>query len=447
MRRHSSLWLFLIGLGYHTQFRFVGSIGISELPVFLLAPFMFVKDYKLLKRDGFMTIIGLAILCCIGCCVSSYCNSTPYIFFIKGLAHPYSIFAATVVLHRLLRDNFSGFKWLLLGLFLSSIICVFVFQPETHTTKGGQTATGEVAVEAMLSYALFWSHKVKAVLTLPVQALYLSVPYVYSCVAIMASVVTYIFFSGSSGRSAATATFISFILVALGGKSRKRIELLGKRLWLLIFAMLAALVLMKSAYSFLAKSGYLGESAQNKYYFQTRTGTDILHMLMAGRMELFCGVIACLDHPILGFGPKGEDTEGYVANYLRKYAAENDYLNYIRSQQEALRQGKFIYNTIPAHSYIAEFWIYYGIAGLIVWIYVLWLFYCSFRKGWCSAVPQWYGFICLSMGIRLWDIFFSPFATRLETPLLLTCILFARQIKLKRMELPLKMELEARKYE
>lgn len=447
MKKASSIFLFLIGLGYYTQFRLIGSIGISEVPVFILAPIVFFQDYRILKKDGFLTIIWLAILCCLGCCISSYYNSTPSIFFIKGFAHPYSIFAGTVVLHRLLRDNFDGFKWLVIGLFVSSIVCVFVFQPETHTVKGGQIATGEAAVEAMTSYALFWSHRIKGLLTLPVQAAYLSTPIHYSLIALLISGVTYIFNSGSSGRSSAATTFLALALIALGGKSRKKIASLGKRVWSLGLVMLVVAMALKAGYSYLAKEGYLGESAQNKYYWQTRSGTDILHMLMAGRMELFCGVMACLDNPILGFGPKGEDTQGYVANYLRKYAAEDDYLNYIRSQQEAVRQGKFIYNTIPAHSYIAEFWVYYGIAGLLVWIYVLWLFFQSFRGQWSSAVPQWYGFICISITMRLWDIFFSPFATRIEIPLLLSCILFARQVKFGRMLLPNVMEVEAKKYE
>ena len=71
MKGSSSVWMFLIGLGSMTQFHFVGSLGVSELPIFLIAPIIFVMDFRLLRGDGFMPFIWLTILCCIGCCISS----------------------------------------------------------------------------------------------------------------------------------------------------------------------------------------------------------------------------------------------------------------------------------------------------------------------------------------------------------------------------------------
>ena len=64
MRKKGSLalLLFLLGLGEQTQVRLVGYIGISEFFIFLLAPFIFIQDAQILKRDGFLRLAQLALL-------------------------------------------------------------------------------------------------------------------------------------------------------------------------------------------------------------------------------------------------------------------------------------------------------------------------------------------------------------------------------------------------
>ena len=93
MKRERCLLLLLIGLLSQTQISFIGSIGISELLIFLVAPLVFFLDYNRLRADGFLPFVWLSILCCLTCILSSYINHTPLMFIIKGLAHPYSLFA------------------------------------------------------------------------------------------------------------------------------------------------------------------------------------------------------------------------------------------------------------------------------------------------------------------------------------------------------------------
>ena len=209
---------------------------------------------------------------------------------------------------------------------------------------------------------------------------------------------------------------------------------------------LMALIVFKTVYSFTAKNGYLGYEAQKKYLNQTTEGESALKLLMAGRMELFCCLGACIDRPIFGFGPKAEDTDGYVPRYLAKYGAEEDYITYMNRIENMARQGLYVYRPLPVHSFIAMFWVYYGIVGLIIWMYVLWLIFNYFRQ-YASAVPQWYGYISLFSPFVVWDIFFSPYGGRLSVPMLIVCILYARAIYERKLLLPLCMELEARKYE
>lgn len=445
-RRHASLLLFLIGLGSVTQFHFIGSLGLSEFPMFLLAPFVFLIDYKKLKADGFMPFVWLSILTCIGCVVSSRVNHTPNVFFIKGLAQPYAIFASTVVLHNLLRNNFGGLKFFLIGALCSSVISIFAFQQETFTAGAEGVVAGAAAVERVTGYVLFWSHMISDFLTLPVKAAYFSTPTLYSGGIGIVLIVITLLISHGSGRATSLVLLSTAVLIFIGRKSRRRMARMGNKIMMLAFCFVVALLLFKVVYSWAAKNGHLGYEAQKKYLRQTRQGESALSILMSGRMEFFCGLMACLDHPILGFGPKGEDTEGYTERYLKEFGAQEDYETYIKTIQWLKSSGQYFYLPIPAHSYIAMFWIGYGIIGLILWLYVLWLFFMYLRK-YASAIPQWYGFICIGLTGETWSIFFNPFANRVSLPLLVCCILFCKAVRTRKLSLPIEMEDEARRYD
>lgn len=439
------LLLFLIGLGSQTQFHFIGSLGISEFPIFIFAPFIFLMDYRKLKDDGFMPFIWMSLLSCLGCLISSSVNFTPPIFLIKAFALPYSIFAMAVVMHRLLRYNLRGLKWYVVGTFLSGIISIFIFQQEVYLSRAGYVASGAEATALVVGNPLFWASKIKGLIMLPVSAFYLSVPMGYSISATFAGVLVSLFGSGTSGRAAAMTSFLAFGLVAIGKKSRIKMRNMGRHIGMFILVGFIALLGFKAVYSWAAKSGFMGYEAQQKYLYQTRTGTSALKMLMAGRMEFFCGLIACLDRPILGFGPLQEDTNGYVERYLRDYAAPEDYEKYITWVHETAARGE-VFRRIPAHSYITCFWINNGILGLLLWLYVLVLFY-KFFKRYAHAVPQWYGYICIGISNQIWDIFFSPYGGRVSVPVLICAILFCKAIAEGRLRLPIDMEMEARRYE
>lgn len=221
---------------------------------------------------------------------------------------------------------------------------------------------------------------------------------------------------------------------------------MGRRLiWIMVSGFFLSIV-FKWCYSLAAANGYLGYDAQEKYIRQTRVSDSSLALLMAGRMEFFCGVMACLDRPILGFGPFGEDRDGYVERYLNKYATDEDYRKFIKvTYERVLKRGDF-YRVIPTHSHIAMFWVYYGLPGLFVWLYVLWMMFRYYRKD-AHVVPHWYGFMAVTSGSVLWDIFFSPFAGRILIPTMICCMLFARAIQNRKICLPYEMEMEARKYD
>lgn len=424
----------MIGLGSQTQFHLIGSLGISEFPIFLLAPVIFIRDLPKLKQCGFLTWIMLSLCVCVGCVVSSLANGTPANFFIKGFATPYSIFAIGVVFFHFLYDDLMSFKWFLLGSVLSGVICVFVFQPETFITSAEGIAQGSEATERVMSYPLFWARQVSSFLMLPISISYLETPHIYSWLTpIFVGIVT-ILFSDSSGRAATITRLAAAMLIFLGNRSARTIRKFGKNFLGFCVVGVIGVILYKMAYSTAAHSGYLGEKALTKYERQTATGHGVLNLLMAGRKEFFVSMLAVKDKPLLGHGPKAEDTQGYMERFLREYGSQEDLDNYLRDVAATIRLHRMVYRVIPTHSFVGSFWVYYGIAGLVYWVYVLWLIWRYFRC-YAPAIPQYFGFLALSFTGMIWSIFFNPYGFRFGGVLPIVCALFAKAVYQNKMSL------------
>ena len=437
--KRSSFMLFLIGLFSMTQIHVVGSIGISELVIFAIAPFVFFATYRTLKADGFSAIAWLSLLACLGCFIGSMFAGTPTVIMMKGMASPYAVFGCVVVFHSLLRKNLTGLKWVLLGTALSLIINIFVFQPETNIVRGGMKAEGEAAVELVTSGVLFWSNRVSEFLTLPIKGWFLKIPIWYSLLAPFFVAAFFLLYSGGSGRSAALAMLISVVILLMGRKSRRGMYLLTRRIPMMVIGFIVVIFMFRIGYEFAAPRGLLGVDAQNKYERIANTKKGSAGLLLSGRLETFIGLRACIDKPILGFGAKALDRWGYVESMIKEYGTWEDYEIY----RNSLRTGYL--RTIPAHSHIVSAWLDDGIFGLLLWCYVLYVMYQYFRKN-TYVMPQWYGYFALSIPGAVWDIFFSPFGGRVSMSLLITCLLIVSAIKKNRIPMPIDMELKAQEY-
>ena len=93
---------------------------------------------------------------------------------------------------------------------------------------------------------------------------------------------------------------------------------------------------------------------------------------------------------------------------------------------------------ISAHSHITSFWLYFGIAGLLYWLYVLYVIF-RYVKEDCWIVPQWFFWLAAGTPALLWSIFFSPFHSRFGLPLMIVAMLMCRAIREGRYVLPYSM--------
>lgn len=406
----NGLILFLIGLGATYRVHLIGQIGISEIFVFLVAPVMFLADFLELKRDGFLSIIVLAVLTMIGSIVSGLYNGIPWSHTLKGFASPYALFAGIVFLHHYLKRSPETLKWLALGIGMSFFV--------TYILRGGAISTEfEAGSSSMESISRLYI--LMPLLLCPIAGWYMKIPLGYS-IFMPLSLGTFALFSSASGRSTAIICLLVCILAWVGRKDRYKMKVISKYFMVFCVAVGIALLAFKVSYNILAAEGKLGERALAKYRNQTRQGSGVLAILMGGRSEVFIAAMACLDKPLLGHGPWAIDRNGYRELFLSKYGNEEDYINYIKAASRA------DFGLIPAHSHILGFWLWYGVSGLIFWLFVFYLMYITFRR-YINAIPEYYGYISVWVPWAAWSILFSPFSERMAMAALITVLLLVRR--------------------
>jgi len=429
----SSWMLFLIGTFSLTQIRIGFAIGISEIFVYLLAPFIFIRDYHLLKRNGMMFLVGMGILVSIMCVVSGLYNHTPMLFILKGLGSTYPLFAFPVVLHRLLYRNMKGLRWLLLGVALSAIINIFVFQASVERFRYGE-GTDEASVDAIMAGPIFWIGRLSGFVTLPTYGWYLQTPIGYSIVAPLLFA-SFSILTSASGRSAALGFLGGAFIIGICRKRYATMHRFCRNFYLFLLIALVGLFLLHGIYRKAAVGGYLGEKSRTKYEKQSQGSSSMLKLLMGGRGEFFIGLMAALDKPLMGHGPWAIDDRGYVFDFMKKYGTSEDYENMLKAEeymQRAIGWGRRGY--IPAHSHIISFWLWFGVVGLFYWGYVVYAMFRYLHRE-LPSVPQWVGFLAGGAPPMLWALFFSGFGFRISTLPYVVVLVMAHNVHKKRITL------------
>ncbi len=418
-RNLPAIALFLMGLFSQTQIYLGAFMDITEAVCYILGPLFFFMDLPQLKKNGFGAFLWIWILCMVGCCVSSWVNNTPFPSFLRGIGAPVSVFCLACTFHHFLMHDFRAFKWFFLGSAISGVLCIFVLQRGTSRIVGGEELSGAEATEATVNYSLFWLTQIGTWLMLPIQMRYLKTPKWYS----IAVVLFFILFGilSAASRSTFGVMFLTLILILIGNTHRNSMGFIKKNFALFSVICIILLPLVMGTYKYLAAKGMLGEASKQKYLVQTERGSGFLSLLKSGRGGFFIGLDAATDRPILGFGPWALDTKGYVLKHADEFSSEEwwKYLN------ERYSKGKIGF--IPSHSYVINFWVWYGILGLICMLYIGRLYFTTLKNN-LDAIPELYGYFAFILPPELWAWFFSPFGRRTYTTLLFVLCLFARAV-------------------
>lgn len=439
----SWIW-FLLGLGGSLQI--VASLSFAELFAIVAAPIIFVHQYALLRKHGMMGLIWMSFFVFIGCVVSSSMNGTPLPFVLRGLAATILMPCSIVVAHWILNKDMGGFKWYLLGLGLSQILSTFIFQHSFEIDALANGAEGRAAVTDIMAGPLYWVSRLGPFFMLIPRGWYLQCPTVV-CVLMPLGLAGFSLLTTVSGRSAALSAIGAAVLVVLGGKTMVTIKRrVCNRFWRVVLVSGLFVFAFHATYRYTASSGLLGSEALEKYEWQSKGSSSILKLLMGGRMDSFCGLLACKDKPIIGFGPWAMDRGGYVEEFLARYADREDYEQYVKERRFYAARGMSVLNLIPGHSHIVGFWLWYGAVGLLFWLYAICLVV-RYLKSDCFAVPQMFMWLAAGVPAFMWNVFFSPFSDRFGTMLFLTACLMVRAVRKGTMQLPERMKIEMLRYE
>ena len=441
-KKHTLAW-FLFGLG--SQLQIIASLSFTELFVFAAAPFIFFNEKDYMRRNGMMTFFWLSILVVVNCMIACIVNHSAPIYVLRGMAVTCLLPCVIVVGHWMLRRDMGGFKWMLIGTAISSVLCTFIFQKSVEVSMLAGGVAGESAVDAIISGPIYWINRLNAMLGAIPKGWYLQCPIIVSVI-IPLFMAGFSVFTSTSGRSAALGAMGAACLILIAGKTRDSIRRrLCDKFGMWCCVAIVGIFCLHALYRISATQGWLGEDALQKYEQQTQGDTSIKKLLLGGRMESFCGLIACIDNPIVGFGPWPSDNNGYVAEFLERYGTIDDYNSYVNLQLYRAKHGVYGHR-IPCHAYLTEFWCWYGIFGLIFWLYVIFVFI-RYLKQDCWVVPQWFMWIAASIPGYFWGIFFSPWSDRVGGIVFVVACLMARAVRMGSQRLPDYMEEEIFKAE
>ena len=434
-QRHM-LWIwFLLGLG--SEMQLVASLSFTELFTLIAGPYLFTKYSWQMKRDGVMPFLVLALCVFVGCVIACLANHTPFHFALRGYAVTCILPCSIIVSYWLIRRYANGFKWFLIGAFISLILCTFVFQKSVDVSTAAGAYASSASADAIMSGPLFWVSRLGKALMLPTKGWYLHTPILWD-ITIALFVGFYAILTTASGRSASLSAFAFVLILLIGGKrliTMKR-RFCANFIFICVLGVICVF-LAKTGYQVAAERGWLGDAAYKKYMGQTGGDKSLKALLLGGRMESFGGLIACVDKPIVGFGPWAMDNWGYQDEFLMKYGKQEDAEKLLANY----RDGKYFSGLIPGHSYLTCFWLWYGIFGLIFWLYVLYVFM-RYLKQDCWAVPQWFAWLACSIPAYCWDVFFSPLGNRFTAMLFVVACLMTRAVRKGTFQLPLEMQQE-----
>lgn len=424
-KRMTALW-FVLGLG--SQLQVVASLSFTEAIVLMVTPFVIIHDYHQLKKDGLLPLFLLSFMVVVGCIIGSIANHTPREYVLRGLAVTCIICCAIVFSHWLIRRDPGGFKWYVLAVPFSAILSTFVFRSASEVASLGDS------VEGIVSGPLFWIRRIKPLVWAPILAWYIHIPRLISVLVPMAFAVFAMLIS-ISGRSTAIGAlgFAAFALI--GGRSRKSISIISRHFWSFVVVGFILVGVIYGGYKVSAMQGWLGEDARAKFEMQTYGGEGGLgRLILSGRSASFVGLLACRDKPIIGWGPWPRDEGGYTLEFMKKYGTYEDYQYQIAIQEWHKKNGRYEL-LLSCHSYITEFWAWYGIAGLVFWVYVIFVLL-RYLKQDVAVVPQWFAWLACSLPSFFWAIFFSGMVDRVGTSMFIVACLMARAVRTGRFMLP-----------
>lgn len=374
-------FIFIIGLLSMIKFRFLGTFGISELLVF--SSYLCINSQIALENKHVRKLLLFAFIWLIGVISSDIINHSTLENSLKGSFNVVFIIALIPFGYWALYDKPERMLFFWAGVAVSSILG-FRFQRVEMMN--------ELAADTWTVYAVKWLF-----LFLGGWLYYRgNIKFAYI---LLVTFATWTLFHQSRN------IFLMFvlpvgILIYIGEVTDYNIfEKFNRyRRGVLKLFLVVGITFIGISYTYetLAANGTLGEYAKNKYIKQKQSELG----LASGRADFLASLYAISKKPIFGYGSYAVDNDKVFAEFNRIIGL--DYSDLLSGE-----------NRVPAHSYMLGAWVNAGLLGFIFWLFILKKIFNFLRFSlFCR-----HKLMCINLLLTfsmLWDIFFSPFADRLN---------------------------------
>ncbi|HWA93380.1 MAG TPA: hypothetical protein VG844_02175 [Terracidiphilus sp.] len=378
----------IIGLTSPFTIKIVGSLPLGEIVLLLSLPSLLIMQGKNAFGGRRNTVVVLIAIWLLGQIVTDFYRNTDRYDWMRGQATIVFFLIDFICLAILTRENLVRKVAFLLA-FAVGLIFAIRYQPNEmirdYSWKFGYALP--VTILVLLVASLFYRFRIY--------------PIVLACFVLL------IFFNFIfSFRSEILFLFVTIVLVVpLIPERIGRVRLLPPRKSIARVFVLAGLAVIGGGLSilsvnFIASAGLGGRRAQEKNTEQLESKQGLL---LSGRPEILVSSQAVLDSPILGHGSWAKDPK--YAEMLHDVEVRNGVstldMQYILEETNGL---------IPAHSQLMGAWVFAGIAGVPIWIYLFWISLKAVSKIslYRPALTPLYCWLFTSF---LWAILFSPFGS------------------------------------
>jgi hypothetical protein len=354
-----------------------GRVAMFDAATFALAPLCLLysrKRFTLAEKK----ILLASVLWFLGACYSNWWREEDFNVALKGDAIVFNVTCLLIVCIAVLKQSHHAFLWFCVGAAISGVISMYVFQ-NGSLLEFAETAgyAGRGGVQEFLQdkqvYPIYAGALLMAVL-FPLRSIGF-IPWVAVFAVCITSAFWLLFWGGS--RSIFGVMFVTALIVACYAYFRPLVQAVLRNLLLSLVVMGLLCAMAFQTYKHLALSGVLGEAEYQKYMGEIGESDS---GALGSRDDLIRAWPFLKAHPLVGAGSSAVDRWGVIQDDFK----------------------------IPGHSAVVGAWTQNGIAGLVFWLYALYLVFDFMRKR-MIYFGDWFPFIASQMMVAVWHIMFSPF--------------------------------------
>ncbi|HMG84951.1 MAG TPA: hypothetical protein VK574_04380 [Terracidiphilus sp.] len=383
---------FLVALGISSSVvvRLVGDLFVAEIAMIVTFPFVLAFSIRRLQRPYLIRLFVLLGLWFLAQVLSDAYNHTVWLDRMRGMAGIIVFTTEIAFLAMVVAEN-ERRKTIFITAFAIGSVVLTRYQPNVAA----------IGLEGADAWKWSYSFGVTILALLASSLLAARGRQVFALLLLIGvSAIDLLMNSRSAFLMLLVSTVLAFPIIP---DQIGRFGLLPQRNNLFRVAMVVVLALAAgwSANQLLrlvTRSGLISEEAQEKNESEAQAG----NLLLGGRPEVFIGLHAVMDSPVLGHGSWARDMKYTEMQYdlMQEYGINGDL-----TDTEADTRG-----LIPSHSHIIGAWVYAGLFGAIFWGYVIWLLtnaivIVAVRRPPMAPVYSW-----LLVGF-FWNILFSPFGS------------------------------------